>query len=102
MKEDGFARAMGGLADTFKKPSSQAEKPKRHPDEDEEEERRRKRLKREESKSSERYFPKCLSPITEHTNSGMVSAAMVADLHLFPTFPHITRGGTPSYLISVR
>merc|ERR1719193_2770387 len=53
-EDDGFARAMEGLADTFKKPSSQVEKPKRHPDEDEEEERRRKRVKREESRSSER------------------------------------------------
>ena len=54
VKEDGFARAMEGLADTFKKPSSQSEKPKRHADEDDEEERRIKRLKREESRSSER------------------------------------------------
>merc|ERR1711953_1167185 len=45
-KDGGFAKAMEGLTDTFKKPSSHVEKSKRSfEDEDEEEERRRKKAK---------------------------------------------------------
>merc|ERR1712013_486036 len=54
-KDDGFAKAMEGLTDTFRKPSSHVEKSKRSlEEEDDDEERRRKKAKKEESRSKER------------------------------------------------